>query len=384
MTKTSRRLWILAILNLIGVGIAAYQTQHFYALRAGVLGFKSFCNINTAINCDVVALSRYAELAFGLPLSSFAAGWFLGTLGIVLMGMLVEWRRDSLRLAFGMTAFATVFSMFYFYVMAGVLNTFCLLCLLVDLVSISSLGILISLKSEWWSAEKTEFSKFKSLGITVAVAMGITVLTLKGMEPEQRDSGTMDLLVQEVLASPVLAVTVSDELPSVGPKNAPITIVEFADFQCPGCKTGAMFVGMLLKRYPEQIRFIFRNYPLDAECNKNVPQKMHPVACEAARLVYCAHRQGKFHDAFETLFENQAKLTPGSVAEFLAPLGLNMDELKTCTSSSEAELSIMKDVEEASRLGAVSTPTFFINGHKMEGALPLAAWDRIITQLLKK
>jgi len=382
--KTPTRLWIVSALALLGLGITVYQTQHFYALRAGTLGFKSFCNINSAVNCDAVALSRYSELAFGLPLSSFAAGWFLGLFAVLLMGIVSEWRRDSLRLAFGMSAFATAFSIFYFYIMSSVLNTFCLLCLFVDIVSIASLAILVSMKAQWWTSEKSDFGKIRSLLITVGIAVGISVLALKGMEPQKPDDETVDLLVKEVLASPPLAVDLSDELPSVGPKDAQINIVEFADFQCPACKNGAMLMSMLLKRYPGQIRFIFRNYPLDSECNKNIPSRMHPAGCESARLLYCAHREGKFHEAYETLFENQSKLKSGSIAELLVPLGLSLDKLQTCASSPETELAIQKDVEEASRLGSQSTPTFFINGHKMEGALPLSAWDQILEKLIKK
>ena len=175
-----------------------------------------------------------------------------------------------------------------------------------------------------------------------------------------------------------------EELPSIGPLSAKITIVEFSDFQCPWCRLGAFAVNSTINRYPHQIRIIFRNYPLDQACNPQFEQTAHPIACEAARVALCAQKQGKFETLYQELFEKQASFSPGRPAEIAKESGLNGIELQRCLDSPETSTAISNDIREATLLGVKSTPTFFINGHKMEGAYPVEAWNGIIDELLHR
>ena len=109
---------------------------------------------------------------------------------------------------------------------------------------------------------------------------------------------------------------------------------------------------------------------------------MHPFACEAAKTSWCAAKQGKFEPVFETIFEHQETLAPGKIAELAREAGANPDALAACVASDEVKSAISRDVEEAVQLGIESTPTFFVNGRRMEGAYPPAVWDKIIEREL--
>jgi protein-disulfide isomerase len=194
-----------------------------------------------------------------------------------------------------------------------------------------------------------------------------------------------DRRIDEVLALPVLSIGSGDEFASLGPKDARVTIVEFSDFQCPYCRIGAMFLNSVLNRYPKDVRLVFRAYPLDPSCNASVQHSMHPVACLTARTAFCARKQGKFKDAYEAFFEHQSELSAtgnGQPIELAAKAGVDKAQLQSCEGSPEIGMAIARDIEEGNRLGVQSTPTFFVNGHKVEGVWPVPAWNFLIERIL--
>jgi protein-disulfide isomerase len=343
------------------------------------------------MNCDAVAASRYAEIAGGIPLSSLATGWLLGIFAVAAMGMGASWRRVSSRILIGMGAFAAGTSLAYLYVMVGILHTFCLFCLILDAVNFLIFGTALTLKSQIQTAgaegakssDEEDRSAKKTMIGTVLACVVVAVIATKGMDNSEIKQSDIDLYVQSVLNAPVLPVTADEKYPLLGPKNAPITIVEFSDFQCPHCQMAAKQFNTLLNRYPGKIRVFFRNFPLDMKCNPNMKHPLHEVACESARVAYCANQQGKFKEVYEDIFENQTQLTPGKPAELAKASGIDAAKLAACVNAPETQAAIMNDVEEAGRLQIQSTPTIFVNGHKVEGALPLPVWDKVIEALSK-
>jgi protein-disulfide isomerase len=140
----------------------------------------------------------------------------------------------------------------------------------------------------------------------------------------------------------------------------------------------------VLNRYPGKVRVVFRNFPLNPGCNPSITHAMHDFACDAAKAGYCASRQGKFEPAYQALFENQASFGSGDTTKpeaFVKGTGVDAGQLQACEASTEAATAISRDVEEGSHLGVQSTPTFFVNGHKMEGVVPVKVWDALISQL---
>ena len=174
-----RRLTVLSVLTLIGFGANIYLTQLFYQLRGGTAGFKSICNLNSSMNCDAIAASRWAEFLFGIPLSSLAAGWLLGLFFVSLFARNPFWRRDTIRAALGMTVVSCVLSVVYFFIMAAVIKSFCLFCLVVDVINFATLGILLSLKPESFSLHKPDTGKFKNFGGILVACLLVVVIGMK-------------------------------------------------------------------------------------------------------------------------------------------------------------------------------------------------------------
>jgi protein-disulfide isomerase len=334
------------------------------------------------MNCDVVTASRYAEFFLGIPIASLGAGWFLALFAVSLIALNRFWRREALRAAFALSALGTLISLAYLGIMATQIKTFCLFCIAIDVVNIAALGVVVSMKPEGFSKHPLNRQQWKTLLPTVGASLLIAVLVLKAFEGPTFGETEVNEAALSLLNSPQVAVKTDESFSSIGPKNAKITIVEFSDFQCPFCRVAAFAINSMLNKYPDQVRVVFRNYPLDQACNREVQQSAHAYACEAARVAYCAHKLGNFQEVYEGLFDQQASFGPGRPMEIAQAAGTQGD-LKTCVESAEATQAVSQDIEEAITLGVKSTPTFFLNGHKIEGAMPAVVWDRMIELILK-
>ncbi len=173
--------------------------------------------------------------------------------------------------------------------------------------------------------------------------------------------------------APVMAIPVEDD-PFWGPDSAPVTVVEFADFECPICKENLPALRQLRDLYGDRIRFVYRNFPLAS----------HPQARPAAEAARCAHEQGKFWAYHDALFAQAPNLKPEEYASLAERVGLDRGEFLACLDSSRPKAAVAKDLADAQRLGLGGTPTFFINGRYLSGyqSLEMLRQD-IESELLK-
>lgn len=146
--------------------------------------------------------------------------------------------------------------------------------------------------------------------------------------------------------------------PSRGPANAPVTIVEFADFECPFCGGFYPTLKMVEKNYADKVRLVYRQFPLTT---------IHPNAQKAAEASLCANDQGKFWEFYDALFSDQSRLDVPSLKQRAQTLGLNNAAFNTCLDSGSQAATIQKDRDEAQKIGVNSTPTVFINGRLLGG-----------------
>ena len=380
MTRSlSIRLKLLGLFAVIAFGISAYQTRHFYLIREGSAQFHTFCNINDAMNCNTVMSSRFAELAWGIPLSSLGASAFVALLILIAFAHLADARKDSLRGILLLTQISAAFSVIYFLIMVLAVKTLCVLCLSVDALVFAMLGLAWSFRKEGAGG------KLKSTWI-IAAASAITIPTLALVEAVPTPAQYSDeQLVNAWMGRPVIPVESGPEFNSIGPANAPVTIVEFSDMQCPHCRKGAYILNALKDRFPGKIRIVLRNYPMDSACHPDVPAgRGHNAACEAAQAIYCAAQQGQFEKAYQTIFDAQDDLAPGKTVDFLKGLNLDVNALKSCMGSESTRAAIQKDILEGKKHAVQSTPTFFANGHMVDGAYPLKAWVKLVEALLNE
>lgn len=166
----------------------------------------------------------------------------------------------------------------------------------------------------------------------------------------------------------------AEGFPSLGPKDAPIVIVEFSDFQCPFCKRfHDETLQPLLAAYSGKIRFVFRHLPLTS---------IHSEAFPAAEASMCADEQNAFWQYHDKIFENQDRFGRELYVQISTDLGLDSTAFQECLKGAKYRDVIQKDLDFALDLGVTSTPTFFINGLAVVGAQPLEVFKQMIDKEL--
>lgn len=165
----------------------------------------------------------------------------------------------------------------------------------------------------------------------------------------------------------------TDNFYALGPADAPITIVEFSDFECPFCRRWhAEVYKPLLAAYPGQIRLVYRNLPLTS---------IHPDALAAAEAAMCAGEQDVYWKYHDKLFSSES-LGRDVYLQYAQDLGLNMQTFEACLNDHKYQKTIETDSDFAVNLGVRSTPTFFINGLAVVGAQPLDVFKQVIDKEL--
>jgi protein-disulfide isomerase len=146
-----------------------------------------------------------------------------------------------------------------------------------------------------------------------------------------------------------------------GSDNAPVTLVEYGDFECPHCGTAFVIVDKILEIMGDQLRFVFRHFPLT---------QIHPHAEPAAEASEAAGAQGRFWEMHHVLFKNQHLLEPSHLVDFAEALGLDMERFGLEFEQHKYHDRVREDFMSGVRSGVNGTPTFFINGYRYE-----ESWD---------
>ena len=164
-----------------------------------------------------------------------------------------------------------------------------------------------------------------------------------------------------------------DGAPFRGPATAPVTIVEFQDFQCPFCKRVQPTLSQILSRYGDKVKLVYRDFPIES---------LHPEALLAHEAARCAGEQGKFWEYHDVLFGNAPAASPEQLDAYAKQVGIDVPTFKSCLSSGKYRDAIQKDEHEGVQLGVTGTPSFFINGRSLPGAQSLEEFARIIDEEL--
>lgn len=160
--------------------------------------------------------------------------------------------------------------------------------------------------------------------------------------------------------------------PTFGKENAPLQIVEFADFECPYSREASLAVRELQARFPDKIHFIYRDFPLE---------DVHPHAFRAAEAGGCANEQGKFWAMHDKLYQNQDRLTDLDIKLYVLEAGLDIAKFNECFEGRKYKDEIEVDRADGIAAGVIGTPTFFINGKKVAGAIPMQLWEEILARV---
>ncbi len=167
--------------------------------------------------------------------------------------------------------------------------------------------------------------------------------------------------------------------PIRGPKNAPVTIVEFSDFQCPFCRQAAPVVEEVMKAYPKDVRFVYKQMPLT---------QIHPQALPASKANLAAGKQGKFWEMFDELMNvgrpnEPAALSDADLRKAAEKIGLDVKQFEADLASPEIQKAVDEDLEVARSNDVRGTPTFFVNGRKLQNR-SVEGFKALIDEELKK
>jgi len=176
----------------------------------------------------------------------------------------------------------------------------------------------------------------------------------------------------------LMAKRVKDKIlphsPVIGPENAPVTIIEYSDFQCPGCARASELIGELMQEFPGKIKRVFKNNVL----------RNHVFALEAAKAAMAAGAQGKFWEFHDMLFFTGPKLNEDSLVNSAKELNLDMEKFNRDRKSEETAKAIETDKADTRKLELHSTPSFVINGILIKGSRPKSFFIPLIQRLLQE
>jgi protein-disulfide isomerase/uncharacterized membrane protein len=386
MQKSGRPAVVLGT-SVLGVAVSAYLTQ--LHLRHLATGAPSLCNFSQTLNCDVVNTSPWSEL-FGTPISHLGTLFYLGMAALSTVALLKPALQKRLH---GYMLLGALFAVGYSLFLGAVsmqLGALCLFCASLYVVNLTQLGVLLGGGA---SALKRLFGGlFGDLGgllrsraliwllIAVVAGLAATQKVRKAVLAAQERRKPQQPEVERQSETQRAALE-GGSAPSIGPQNAPITLVEISDFECPFCQRAAETIAELHRQYPDQLRIVFHHFPLDTACNPLLKRQVHETACAAARAAVCADQMGRFFPYAERLFKEGTE-----AADLLAharTLGLAEGPFTACLSSPRAAEIVAADIKLLASVGVTAVPVFFVNGRKIAGAQSIEVFRAIIDEELK-
>lgn len=400
MSPTVRR--VIAVLALVGFAAAATSAYVHYRI-AHDPAYVGFCDVNAAVSCTTVYMSRFGSLA-GVPVAVFGAFWF----GLVLL-LTAAAGRGSPTLARSVGGYLLVLStvalgavLFLAYESFFVLRTLCLLCVTahvavvgIFLAASTAPGVpLTSIPGRVFADAGQLVRKPAALGAAAAYA-GLTaaavLLFLAGppgptlpVASSASGAASSDSGPAEPEFERFWRAQPRVDLP-VPRRGAQVLVLKFNDYQCPACARSHFLYEPIFARYesshPGAVRLVSVDYPLDPECNEQTPRAGHLGACEAAVAVRLARREGRDRQMARWLYEHQTDLSRETVRGALA-------EVAGMTDFDEQYDAVLEEVRGDVALGPLigieATPTYVINGVVIDAGLPPHILDAAIALELER
>ena len=399
MTESRRlanQLRYLLLVGLVGWIVSLYTLWHRAKVRAGVDLGASFCNINDSINCDAVALSKYSEV-MGVSVSTLGLMFFAVVILLAFrglkqvnqsphhLGMLTK------KFIFLMGILGTIASVVLFLVTTLKIGAFCLVCGIVYLISFSLLAVAWKINHV---ATKVQSEKLNSLFVLLLIAAIAVQLNFQPLvdyaakqassEASQVNDSALDPQMLREFNSETSYEIPMQNSPFTGPADAPVTIVEFSDFECPHCADHFKKTPQALAGFGDKVKLVSKNFPLDPACNTGGSHRKACMAAWAARCVFKKLGLDAFTKIQSYLFSEQETFTKETIQEKTSALGLAPSDLKQCMESPEVRQEIADEVELGKSLNLQGTPTIFVNGKMAKTGTIVEALRSIIQSQLKR
>jgi len=395
----SRRAALFALLcsvvGLIASSLAAYTHYHLLYDPA----YRSFCDVSETISCTQVYLSRFSTVR-GVPIALFGATAFVGAGLLSISGLTARpaVRESVPGYLFVLSTLSLAVILYLGYASFVLLKAVCLLCLTtyaavigLFLVSGAATSFPMTTLPRRTVRDARVFAS-SPLAIVIAILFFAGAASTLAWFPREGAAAAGD---QSASATPVPTQDQRSEferwyasqprVPLIVPADgAKVLVVKFNDFQCPACGQSYQQYKPIFAKYdaehPGAVKLVLKDYPLNRDCNDALGQTIHSAACEAAVAVRLAGAHNKTEAMEEWLYTHQPAMTPPSVRQAAHDIG----QIPDFDAKYQSTLSLVKgDVALGRQLGIKSTPTFFINGVKVEGALPPQYFEQAIAYELQ-
>jgi protein-disulfide isomerase/uncharacterized membrane protein len=362
---------IVFILSSLMIGFSVYLTQHYFELKfpTGLSG-KSLCNLNQFFNCDKTTLSAFGNI-MGIPIAIFGI-----LIGILKMGGLVFKNENYERTMYFTLLVNFLGCIALFSYSLFILKGLCPFCTLYYIVSGATLFLFYK-KSSSFKPAMTYLLIFGVIALATGAATKMNI-----DEKSKAQAGISASLITQYYSLPNLGdPAIASEFKIATAVNAPIKMVIFSDFECPACKALSELVPQITARYEGKIDIQYFYYPLDNSCNPAMERPLHQYACKAAYIATCmpANTFGKTHD---DLFQGQDKFEAGFLDHYIKE-----NKLESCVADQKTKDKVVSIIKASDPFNIRSTPSFLINGVKIEGVLPadqlFAIFDEIVRRSIK-
>jgi uncharacterized membrane protein/predicted DsbA family dithiol-disulfide isomerase len=400
----SRTVALIALVcALVGLGASGTAAYVHYQHIANP-GYTSFCDINASVSCTQVYASQYGTFA-GVSVAVFGVIWFSFATLLVLAAMRGSpaVRESAPAYLFGASTIGLAVVLYLGYASLFILGLVCILCVVtyasvIGLFLISGAVTSVPMTSVPGRAMHDVMSLRRSpLAMALAALFVVGTASALAFFPREMSSVVAAAGTGSPEAAPGAAAATDQTRAAeflrfynaqprltlnVPADGAKVLIVKFNDYLCPACGESFRAYKSVLAKYeasnPGAVRLVTRDFPLESECNTG---GSHPAACEAAVAVRLARAKGKAEALEEYLFANQSGMTADKVKQAAREVG----QVTDFDARYQATLEQVKaDAAYGRQLGIGSTPTFFINGVKLDGMLPAVYFDQAIAYELER
>ena len=379
---------------LLGLTVSVLATYTHYRMLRDPL-YVSFCDVSATVSCTQVYASRFSTFQ-GIPVAVFGAIWFATAALLSLVGLLGRppARESAPGYLFAGSTLALSFSLYLAYRSFVNLRVVCPLCLLtyaavIGLFVVSGSATtfpMMSLPRRVSSDLKALFASPLAivLAVLLAGASGSALAFFPRETPASAEATPAQLQDQRSELERFMATEprVPMVIPTLGAK---VLIVKFNDYQCPACGQSYLAYKPVLAKYeashPGAVRLVLRDFPLNPNCNDTMKSMLHAGACDAAVAVRLARQKSRGEAMEEWLYTHQEEMTPQTVRQAAREIGQVTDFEAKYASTLE---QVKADVALGKQLQISSTPTFFINGVKFNGAIAPQFFDQAIAYELQR
>jgi protein-disulfide isomerase/uncharacterized membrane protein len=359
---------ILFILSALMIGFSVYLTQHYFELKFPTgLESQSLCNVNQFFNCDKTTLSLFGNI-LGVPIALFGL-----IVGVLVMGGLIIKNENYERTIYFTLVINFIGCLILFSYSLLILKGLCPFCTLYYIVSGITL-LYFFRKSKTMNPALGYLAVFAVIVITIAIPVKLNIDTKK----QAQAAISTDVIKQFYTLANLGSPGIASEFKITNVPNAPIKMVIFSDFECPSCKALSEQIPKLMSRYEGKIDIQYFFYPLDNSCNPSMERPLHQYACKAAYAASCMPLKD-FAKTHDEIFHNQEKFEEGFVDKFI-----KSNNLETCVADPKTKERVVTLIKAADPFNVRSTPSYLINGAKIEGAIPLDQIYAIMDEILRR